>query len=391
MEWHGQLHQDRFVAYQLDYKRNGTFLDVGCSHPQDISNTYTLEKRYGWSGVGIDNEPSYAELWQTERPDSTFLLADAREIDWAALWLRYYGNETIDYLSLDLEPPQQALSVLEAILAAGLTFRVITFEHDYYRQPDTRDKSRTLLDSYGYYRIGEGDQDDFYVQNQTGAKRMEKQVTVAALMTAPRFEAVYARNYIEIALKKLNIPLNVSGGVFYGQCMQIMLNDLLNQDVQYALTIDFDSMFTPEHITRLLSLISSHSEIDALAAIQPKRGSGTILAAKQNQTTLEWDGSPVQVSSAHFGLTVIDLDKLRRVPKPWFHGQPNANGDWTDDKIDDDVWFWRQWEQAGNTVYIDPGCRLGHLEEMVTVFDEQMQVQHFYPKQWSELRGSTVA
>lgn len=218
----------------------------------------------------------------------------------------------------------------------------------------------------------------------------EKSVKISALMTAPRYEPVYARNFIEMALKATGIPLIVSGGVYYGQCMQIMLEDLVAKEIDYALTIDFDSMFTAAHIQRLLSIIASNDHIDAITAIQPKRGSGTVLAAMDKETTLEWDGLPVKVTSAHFGLTVIDIKKLAGLPKPWFVSKPDANGSWGEEKLDDDVWFWKQWEDAGNSIYIDPGCRLGHLEEMVTVYDEQMQLQHLYPKDWSECRASTV-
>jgi len=217
-----------------------------------------------------------------------------------------------------------------------------------------------------------------------------KSVRVAALMTAPRYEAVYARNFIEVAMKGLGIPLTVSGGVYYGQCMQLMLEDLVRQEVDYALTIDFDSMFTPEHVQRLLNIIASNDYIDAITAVQPKRGCGTVLAALEKQTSVEWDGRPIQVKSAHFGLTVINVKKLAALPKPWFMSQPDSNGSWTDDKIDDDVWFWKQWGEAGNTIFVDPGCRLGHLEEMVTVYSPTMELQHLYPKQWSECRASTV-
>lgn len=221
--------------------------------------------------------------------------------------------------------------------------------------------------------------------------RMEsKNVRVGAVMTAPRYEAVYARNFIEMALKETGIPITISGGVYYGQCMQIMLCDLVRQEVDFALTIDFDSMFTAAHIQRLLDIIAGDDSIDAIAAIQPKRGCGSVLASMRKETDVEWDGRPIQVDSAHFGLTLIRVAKLRHLPKPWFVSQPNADGDWSGDKIDDDVWFWRQWQIAGNTVYIDPGTRLGHLEEVVTVFDEQMKKVHHYPKDWSEIRASTV-
>lgn len=218
-----------------------------------------------------------------------------------------------------------------------------------------------------------------------------KQVKVSAVMTAPRYEAVYARNYIEMALKAAGIPLTVSGGVFYGQCMSIMLADLLKRDVDYALTVDFDSMFTQRHIERLISIIAQEDKIDAISAIQPKRGVGDLLAANSDGSReASWNGYPIKVDSMHFGLTVIDLAKLATIPEPWFWAQPNAEGKWDGDKIDDDVYFWKKWKEAGCSAYIDPGTRLGHLEEMVSVFDERMQVQHMYPKKWSEIRASTV-
>lgn len=218
-----------------------------------------------------------------------------------------------------------------------------------------------------------------------------KAIKIAALMTAPRHEIVLARNYIELALKKCGIPLTISGGVFYGQCMQRMLSDLANEGADYALTVDFDSVFTEKHVQRLVSIACREQGIDAVAAIQPKRGSGEILAALgKAEQSLEWDGYPVKVDTAHFGLTVINLEKLRNVPKPWFMSVPDENGEWEGRKVDDDVYFWRAWQESGNTVYIDPGCRLGHMEEMVTVFDEKMQIQHHYPVKWNEISASTV-
>lgn len=213
---------------------------------------------------------------------------------------------------------------------------------------------------------------------------------VEAIMTAPRYEPVLSRNYIEMSVKQLHIPLMISGGVFYGQCMQTMLADLLRRNVELALTIDFDSMFTAGHIERLVDIMDADASIDAVAGIQAKRGCGSILAAVDGETSQQWDGKPVRVASAHFGLTLIRVEKLRTLPKPWFFAQPNADGDWTGEKIDDDVWFWRQWAAAGNTVYVDPGCRVGHLEEMVTVFNERMQLQHQYPRDWARDRHKTV-
>ncbi len=219
----------------------------------------------------------------------------------------------------------------------------------------------------------------------------EKTVKVAALMTAPRYESVWARSSIERVLQQCKIPLAVSGGVFYGQCMQRMFSDVLSKNCDFILTVDFDSIFTVQHVQRLIGYAVNRENIDAITAVQPKRGSGTILATRGREEELIWDGAnPIQVKSAHFGLTVIRVDALRRVEKPYFFGKPDSDGDWLTDKIDDDVWFWKQWEKAGNSLYIDPGSRLGHLEEVVTIFDEQMQLQHIYPNDWEAYSARSV-
>jgi hypothetical protein len=219
----------------------------------------------------------------------------------------------------------------------------------------------------------------------------EKSVKIVGLMTAPRYEPVWARGIIERALSRVGIPLAVSGGVFYGQCMQRMMCDAISSGAEYILTVDFDSIFTENHVKRLLNFVVGRDDIDAICAIQPKRGAGTILGTRGQHEEIEWTGEPIPLRSAHFGLTVLDAKKLEKVELPWFANKCDANGQWVgDDKIDDDVWFWKQWEKAGNTIYTDPGCRLGHLEEVVTVFDPDMNLKHIYPNQWEKFSASTV-
>jgi FkbM family methyltransferase len=53
-------------------RRNGFFLDVGCGHPIDDSNTYYLEEHLGWSGIGVDALPEMAPKWSRRRPASRF-------------------------------------------------------------------------------------------------------------------------------------------------------------------------------------------------------------------------------------------------------------------------------------------------------------------------------
>lgn len=220
----------------------------------------------------------------------------------------------------------------------------------------------------------------------------EKMIRIVAIMTTGRYGSHYAMGQITSALQKCGIPLASSIGAYYGQCMQRMMCDVIASGTDYILTVDSDSIFTDQHIKRLLDWIVRRDDIDAVCGVQAKRGSGIILGTRGKHEEVEWTGEPIQLKSAHFGLTIIDAKKLEQTPLPWFANQADSNGQWVgEDKIDDDVWFWKQWEKAGNTIFTDPGCRIGHLQEMISVLDDQMQLRHLYGNQWSEYCGTTLS
>jgi FkbM family methyltransferase len=51
---------------------SGTYVEVGCNHPIKCSNTAFLYER-GWTGVAIDPNPDFAELFLSKRPKDTFV------------------------------------------------------------------------------------------------------------------------------------------------------------------------------------------------------------------------------------------------------------------------------------------------------------------------------
>ena len=68
-------------------------------------------------------------------------------------------------MSLDLEPPIVTFEVLKLIPFDEYEFRVITFEHDFYREKTTKEPSRELLKGYGYELIKDvKDQEDWYIK-----------------------------------------------------------------------------------------------------------------------------------------------------------------------------------------------------------------------------------
>lgn len=162
-DWVGQ---DQFVAGTLKNKTNGTFLDVGCHHYKDISNTYYLETALNWKGIGIDANEEYEQGWKENRSNSKFFLGNALTFDYGQIAEECGLGKYIDYLSIDLEPPRVTLQALQRVLESDLTFGIITFETDSYRDSSTQLPSRDLLMSKGYYLVKPGEQDDFYVSEE---------------------------------------------------------------------------------------------------------------------------------------------------------------------------------------------------------------------------------
>jgi hypothetical protein len=64
---YSQAAQDLFVLSCLSGKTNGTFLDLGCSHPTNINNTFLLEKDFNWSGLSIDIDESLTSQYPSHR------------------------------------------------------------------------------------------------------------------------------------------------------------------------------------------------------------------------------------------------------------------------------------------------------------------------------------
>jgi len=213
------------------------------------------------------------------------------------------------------------------------------------------------------------------------------EVRIAALYTAARYENTYCRNMIDKAISDSGLKLAVSLGVFYGQCMQMMMEDVSEKGCDFILTVDGDSLITRKNIDRLIYMIANREGIDALAAMQVRRSMRYPLFTVGNSQSVDVDPTePFPVTTAHFGLTAIRASKLLQTPKPWFASKCSPEGTWGREsgKVDDDIWFWNQWKEAGNTVYIDPGCCIGHMEEMIAVYGPDMKPTHIYPKDWEE-------
>lgn len=211
------------------------------------------------------------------------------------------------------------------------------------------------------------------------------EICIQAFMTLPRYEAVIARNIIQESLRQLGIGLVTSQGVFWGQCMQRMFEEAVANHCDWILSIDSDSLFSAEHLSTLLDEFAKTPQADAMAALQCRRGKPFPLLTCGHEQNIEiTDKAPIKVTTAHFGLTLIRVESLLDVPKPWFFAEPENGGTWGDQRLDDDIWFWHQWRKAGKSIYVAPKVSIGHLEETVAVFDDDLNPKHEYVHEWRQ-------
>ena len=53
----------------LKDRKGGIFVDVGAFHAKDGSNTYRLERDFGWTGLAIDANPAFAQEYHALSQD----------------------------------------------------------------------------------------------------------------------------------------------------------------------------------------------------------------------------------------------------------------------------------------------------------------------------------
>ena len=201
-----QLRQDLFVLSELDFKRDGFFVEIGAASGVDLSNTFLLEKEFGWRGIVAEpakrwhkeltaNRSCHIEtncLWHESNLTLVFNEVDSAEFSTVDSYstsdafgkVRKYGKtygvktisledlldkynapKNIDYLSIDTEGSEY--EILSNFNFGKYQFKIITCEHNFTQQ---REKIFLLLTENGYVRKLQGVSrvDDWYVNAGSG-------------------------------------------------------------------------------------------------------------------------------------------------------------------------------------------------------------------------------
>ena len=151
---YSQMYQDMFVLSMLNGKRKGVYLEIGSGHPVYGNNTYLLEKYFDWTGQSIDkaNYLFDSELYEPRKNPT--MIIDALKADYIEILSNDF-KKNVDYLQIDCDPPSQSYEILTKIPFDSYRFAVITFEHDYFCDPEKkyRELSREYLKSKGYVLV----------------------------------------------------------------------------------------------------------------------------------------------------------------------------------------------------------------------------------------------
>jgi hypothetical protein len=209
-EYRSQLGQDRWIIEEVfPGKRGGFFVEIGAGDGVFLSNTYVLEKEFGWSGICVEPGVRHEALRRNRRcavdaacvagqsgcrveflaatldvlsgirglidchrPEGT--VVEKETVSLADLLRRHRAPRHIDYLSLDVEGAEWA--ILEPFPIGEYTFGALTVEHNYVEPKRTRIYER--LAAHGYVRVDHAhvphpgfahpvDFDDWYVRRRT--------------------------------------------------------------------------------------------------------------------------------------------------------------------------------------------------------------------------------
>ena len=228
--------------------------------------------------------------------------------------------------------------------------------------------------------------------NVEGYKPTEK-VAKAAYMrkirgvqSVPRLTFTEQVGCVMQVVRQLGIDVHTMQGAFWGQCLERGFDAAIANGAEWILTFDYDTLFSVSDIEKMAMLLEQDSTIDAIAPLQLRRGDDNpILNVANGTADLSLLRGPVtEATLAHFGCTLIKVAALKKMPRPWFWGQPNKDGKWEEDRLDDDIYFWKKFKEAGNRLCVAPRVSVGHMALMVTWPDEYCKPIRQHVHQWNE-------
>jgi len=236
--------------------------------------------------------------------------------------------------------------------------------------------------------------------NLTGVKVIEtpeekdenKPIKIVAVMSCPRLGWTDTFGSIQEAFMPLGIKVLRHSGVFWGQGLTKLMEAAVEQEVNFIITVDYDSVFSVPHVHRLCQLIVKNDDVDVIVSVQVKRENNHALftikdenGQLKSQVPKEYFDAPLtKIATGHFGLTIIRASSLAKLKKPWFLAIPDKDGRWETDYIDEDISFWRNCENVGLEVRLANEVSVGHLQNVISWPTKTFEARHQFVGKYHE-------
>jgi len=181
-KFYSQARQDEVVLSLLRNKTNGYFVDLASNDATILSNSYALERHYGWKGLCIEPNPTYwynltharrncelvGAVVGRDRMDQVDFKFDGLEhggivgegfdngshlkrssmkeytVTLSEIFRKFDVPRVIDYLSLDVEGAEELIMTEFPLI--DYRIRIMTIERP-------KEKLRNYLESHGYAEI----------------------------------------------------------------------------------------------------------------------------------------------------------------------------------------------------------------------------------------------
>lgn len=186
-----QLQQNRWVLSELANKGGGFFVEIGAFDGKKLSNTYLLEKEFGWTGILVEPNPTQHQAIRSNRsavldtrpvdarsgvtvtmrfvsevPELSSMASkahldkhaearsrDSIEIDQETVSLvelleQHNSPENIDYISIDTEGNE--FDILSTFDFLRYQVRLFSVEHNH---TSAEHKIDSLMEERGYKRV----------------------------------------------------------------------------------------------------------------------------------------------------------------------------------------------------------------------------------------------
>lgn len=202
----------------------------------------------------------------------------------------------------------------------------------------------------------------------------DNMVKMRGIVSVPRLGFTAQFGCVHAALDSLKIRYRQYTGAYWHHGIQNGIEDALADELDWLLFMDYDTLFTPANLSNLLQCFGEHGELDALAALQCRRAYDQPLFHGHDPAQARLPNEPIVCRTAHFGMTLLRLDAMKGIPKPWFIDVPGPDGSYQHPQHrDPDVSFWDLLGKHGKRIAVAPHVKVAHIEDMCSIYDEMMQ------------------